>query len=93
MAYPELISCTETCKLGLMFSLTSPNRPNSLIDTIASNNGYRQNNTLFKLTYQLSYSKSRDAIASKISHRITITLLKIMSIKSHVGATELQLPY
>ena len=47
----------------------------------------------YSITYQLSYSKSRDAIASKNSHRITITLLKIMSIKSHVGATELQLPY
>ena len=33
-----------------------------LIDTIASENGKRQNNALFKLTYLLSYLKSRDAI-------------------------------
>ena len=40
-------------------------RPISLIDTTASNIGYRQNNALFKLTYLLSYPHSRDAIASK----------------------------
>ena len=41
-------------------------RPNSLIDTIAYNKGYRWNLPYSNLlTYSLSYPKSRDAIASK----------------------------
>ena len=52
-------------------------RPNRLIDTIASNNGYGQNNALSKLTDRqtdrLSYPKSRDAIASK-NHFLSLPL-------------------
>ena len=44
-------------------------RPNSLIDTIASNNGYGRNNQWLNdtdgRTDSLPYPKSRDAIASK----------------------------
>ena len=47
------------------FDFSKKTRPNSLIDRIASSNGYRQNNDLLKLTYLLLYSSSRDAIASK----------------------------
>ena len=41
-------------------------RPSSLIDTIASNYGYRRKLPYANLlTHLLSYPKSRDAIASK----------------------------
>ena len=51
-------------KLKMPSKLT---RPNSLIDTIVSNNGYRQQMPYANsLTHSLSYPKSRDAIASKI---------------------------
>ena len=42
------------------------NKTKRLIDTIASNNGYRRNLPYANLfTHLLSYPKSRDAIASK----------------------------
>ena len=46
--------------------LTYITRPNSLIDTIASNDGYRRKMPYVNLlTHSLSYPQSRDAIASK----------------------------
>ena len=69
------ISKSEFCKVKFNFKKWNSNsafqtRPNSLIDTIASNNGYRQkmpyaNLLTHSLTHLLSYPKSRDAIASK----------------------------
>ena len=51
------------CIIFLKIALN--NKTKSLIDTIASNNGYRWDYAICKLTLSLSYPKSRDAIASK----------------------------
>jgi len=65
------ISKSEFCNVKFNFkkwisNSTFQTRPNSLIDTIASNNGYKQKMPYANLlTYSLSYPKSRDAIASK----------------------------
>ena len=57
-----------SCYLSYYFPIAIETRPNSLIDTIASNKGYIQNNCFIQ-TYggqrdSLSYLQSRDAITS-----------------------------
>ena len=48
-------------KLGMKWVDLERNKTQSLIDTIASYNGYERKNSLCKLTHLLSYTKSRDA--------------------------------
>ena len=59
-------------------------RPNSLIDTIVSNNGYRLNNALCKLNYSLSYPKSRDATASKNNVHLLVHALAIYCLEHKI---------
>ena len=53
------------------------NKTKSLIDTIASNNGYRQKNALCKRTDLLKYPKSRDAIASNKDDELPTTTKRL----------------
>ena len=67
-------------------------KPNSLIDTIASNYGYRRKLPYANLlTHSLSYLKSRDAIASKnsVPHYCVNKLLKLTRMPPlHPGKEE-----
>ena len=64
-------------------SIMNINKTKRLIDTIASNNGYRRNSVepySNWLTYLLSYPQSRDAIASKKRGRRVFPVAKVLKI-------------